>query len=201
MASMPRLVAGQGAIIAVGTMDYPAEYRGARRDASRSGISKVMSRDLHLRSPHHSRCGIRHVPGQTAGAAGWRRQFLRRDFRASALPYNPVRWEPDRQVSLPGATGHTAEVAKEAAVLQLINAYRVRGHLIADLDPLGGEPGYHPELDPLRYGLTIWDLDREFLTGSLGEAIGEGAPKRLPPCARFSRRCARPTAARSDAST
>ena len=34
-----------------------------------------------------------------------------------------------------------------------------------------------PELDPETYGLTIWDLDREFLTGSLGEAIGEGAPK------------------------
>jgi len=61
--------------------------------------------------------------------------------------------------------------------MQLINAYRVRGHLIADLDPLGTEPSYHPELDPETYGLTIWDLDREFLTGSLGEAIGEGAPK------------------------
>src|SRR6185295_9017133 len=53
----------------------------------------------------------------------------------------------------------------------------VRGHLIADLDPLGAEPGVHAELDPETYGLTIWDLDREFLTGSLGEAIGEGAPK------------------------
>ena len=69
-----------------------------------------------------------------------------------------------------------AEVAKEAAVLQLINAYRVRGHLIADLDPLGGVPSYHAELDPLTYGLTIWDLDREFLTGTLGAAIGESAP-------------------------
>ena len=59
----------------------------------------------------------------------------------------------------------------------MINAYRVRGHLIADLDPLGDEPSYHPELDPETYGLTIWDLDREFLTGSLGEAIGEGGPK------------------------
>ena len=59
----------------------------------------------------------------------------------------------------------------------MINAYRVRGHLIADLDPLGAEPSYHAELDPETYGLTIWDLDREFLTGSLGEAIGEGAPK------------------------
>ncbi len=35
---------------------------------------------------------------------------------------------------------------------------------------------YHPELDPSTYGLTLWDLDREFLTGSLGEAIGENAP-------------------------
>ena len=87
-------------------------------------------------------------------------------------------------------------------MLQLINAYRVRGHLIADLDPLGGEPSYHPELDPLRYGLTIWDLDREFLTGTLGEAIGEAiAQDRRPRCARFWKRCARPTAARSAAST
>ena len=61
--------------------------------------------------------------------------------------------------------------------MQMINAYRVRGHLIADLDPLGVEPSYHAELDPETYGLTIWDLDREFLTGSLGESIGEGGPK------------------------
>ncbi|HMC59248.1 MAG TPA: thiamine pyrophosphate-dependent enzyme, partial [Candidatus Solibacter sp.] len=74
-------------------------------------------------------------------------------------------------------SARTAEIAKEAGIMQLINAYRVRGHLIADLDPLGTEPSYHPELDPETYGLTIWDLDREFLTGTLGEAIGEGAPK------------------------
>ena len=94
-----------------------------------------------------------------------------------------------------------AEIAKEAGIIQMINAYRVRGHLIADLDPLGAEPSYHPELDPETYGLTIWDLDREFLTGSLGEAIGEGAPKPSPPCAKFWRPCARPTAAKSAAST
>ncbi len=94
------------------------------------------------------------------------------------MPHQPVRWETDRKPLLPGMTSaRTAEIAKEAGIMQMINAYRVRGHLIADLDPLGHEPSYHPELDPETYGLTIWDLDREFLTGSLGEAIGEGAPK------------------------
>src|SRR5580704_9000576 len=81
------------------------------------------------------------------------------------MPHQPVRWEPDRHTALPGGAGPTAEIAKEASVLQLINAYRVRGHLIADLDPLGGEPSYHPELDP------------QFLTGTLSEAIGGDGPK------------------------
>ena len=103
--------------------------------------------------------------------------FYEEVFAHLKMPHQPVRWAPDRQAALPGVTGQRAEAIKEAAVIQLINAYRVRGHLIADLDPLGVEPSYHPELDPSTYGLTIWDLDREFLTGSLGEAIGEGAPQ------------------------
>src|SRR5574341_1197215 len=103
--------------------------------------------------------------------------FYEKIFADLKMPHSPVRWESDRAAALPGLGGRTSEIAKEAAVLQLINAYRVRGHLIADLDPLGAEPSYHPELDPAYYGLTIWDLDREFLTGSLGEAIGEGAPQ------------------------
>jgi 2-oxoglutarate dehydrogenase E1 component len=53
-------------------------------------------------------------------------------------------------------------------VLQLIRAYRVRGHLQADVNPLGYEWQYHEELDPATYGLTVWDLDREFITGGLG---------------------------------
>jgi len=95
-------------------------------------------------------------------------KFYEEIFADLKLPHKPVHWEPDRPVSIPGVRGaQLDEVAKEAAVLQLINAYRVRGHLIADFDPLGSEPVYHPELDPATYGLTIWDLDREFLTGTL----------------------------------
>jgi 2-oxoglutarate decarboxylase len=178
MQSTPRLMVGQGAIIAVGTIDYPAEYQGTAPEMRAAlGISKVMTvtctYDHRIIQGAESGMFLGKLQALVNGEDG----FYEEIFEHLKLPYNPVRWEPDRQVSLPGVSGHTAEVAKEAAVLQLINAYRVRGHLIADLDPLGGEASYHPELDPLRYGLTIWDLDREFLTGSLGEAIGEGAPR------------------------
>ncbi|NNF06198.1 MAG: multifunctional oxoglutarate decarboxylase/oxoglutarate dehydrogenase thiamine pyrophosphate-binding subunit/dihydrolipoyllysine-residue succinyltransferase subunit, partial [Candidatus Eisenbacteria bacterium] len=42
-----------------------------------------------------------------------------------------------------------------------------RGHLIADLDPLGVKSTYHSELDPDFYDLTMWDRDRTFFTGGL----------------------------------
>ncbi len=49
----------------------------------------------------------------------------------------------------------------------MINAYRVRGHLLADLDPLEYKVSRHPELDPQYYGFTLWDLDRQFVCGGL----------------------------------
>lgn len=54
--------------------------------------------------------------------------------------------------------------------LMLIRAYRARGHLIANLDPLGlKQASYHPELDPSFYGFTDADYDRPiFINGVLG---------------------------------
>jgi len=54
--------------------------------------------------------------------------------------------------------------------LRLIRAYRINGHLIANLDPLElHEKNYHPELDYKSYGFNENDLDREiFIDGSLG---------------------------------
>ena len=172
LGSVPRLMPGQGAIIATGTIGYPAEYHGAS-DQLRAllGLSKVMS--ITCTYDH------RVIQGAESGMFLGRLQallegqdrFYEEVFEHLKVPYKPVHWQKDRPVSMPGVRGAGLdEVAKEAAVLQLINAYRVRGHLIADFDPLGSEPTYHAELDPATYGLTIWDLDREFLTGTLMSA-------------------------------
>jgi multifunctional 2-oxoglutarate metabolism enzyme len=169
LGSVPRLMPGQGAIIATGAIDYPAEYHGVT-DQLRAllGLSKVMTvtctYDHRVVQGAESGMFLGRLQALLEGEGG----FYERIFADLKIPYKPVHWEPDRPVSIPGLRGpQQDEVAKEAAVLQLINAYRVRGHLIADFDPLGSEPVYHSELDPATYGLTIWDLDREFLTGTL----------------------------------
>ena len=83
-------------------------------------------------------------------------------FRSIGVPYEAAKWRPDVNVN----DHESAQVVKQMQVATLINMHRVRGHLIADLDPLAAKPPeMHSELDPLTYGLTIWDLEREFLTG------------------------------------
>ena len=51
---------------------------------------------------------------------------------------------------------------------ELIHAYRVRGHLMADTNPLEVTQRKHPDLDINLHGLTLWDLEREFPTGGFG---------------------------------
>ena len=172
LGSVPRLMPGQGAIIATGTIDYPAEYHGSS-DQLRAllGLSKVMTVTCTYdhRVIQGAESGM--FLGRLQALLEGQEDFYEEVFDHLKLPHKPVHWETDRPVSMPGGRGaELDEVAKEAAVLQLINAYRVRGHLIADFDPLGSEPTYHAELDPATYGLTIWDLDREFLTGTLMSA-------------------------------
>ncbi len=113
-------------------------------------------------------------------------------FRALGVPYEAVQWRRD----VNPVDREEAMLAKQVAVDTLIRVHRVRGHLIADLDPLAWkEPEMEPELDPATYGLTIWDLDREFLTGGLGGTSTERRSARSSTC------CATPTAARSASST
>ena len=178
-ASNPRLPAGQGAIIAAGAIDYPAAFQGAAPETRAVlGLSKVMTLtctyDHRIIQGAESGMFLGRLQALLDGDGG----FYEEVFAHLQMPHQPVNWEADRGSALPGSGAHIAEIAKEAGVIQLINMYRVRGHLIADLDPLGREPAHHPELDPVTYGLTIWDLDREFFTGTLAESLGgKGGPK------------------------
>ncbi len=81
-------------------------------------------------------------------------------FASLRIPYEPIRWETDI------TTSHEDQVSKQARVHELIHAYRTRGHLMADTDPLEYHQRSHPDLDISTHGLTLWDLDREFASGS-----------------------------------
>jgi len=182
MASMPRLVSGQGSIIAVGAMDYPAEYRGVPAETIVSlGISKVMSVTCTYdhRIIQGAESGL--FLGSLQSLLDGEDNFYEEIFEALRVPYQPVKWEADKA---PAATAAvvpepSVDVVKATAVSHLVNAFRVRGHLMADLDPLGSEPEYNAELDPLNYGLTIWDLDRHFYTDKLRRALGGRAQATL----------------------
>ena len=169
VASTPRLMAGQSAIIATGAIEYPAEYQGMSPQAlAQLGIGKVMT----ISSTYDHRI----IQGAESGAflARVHQLLIGEDhfyddiFADLEIGYPPMRWAVDNNPALGGGDQVRAYTIKQARVLELINAYRVRGHLIADIDPLHAMPlHYHPELDIETYGLTIWDLDREFITGGL----------------------------------
>ncbi len=161
--SVPRLVAGQGCIVGVGAMEYPAAYLGASQETlARLAVSKTVA----LTSTYDHRI----IQGAQSG------EFLRRMqqlllgedgfydavFQSLHIPYEPVRWVRDI------AALHEEDVTKPARVLELIHAYRVRGHLMADTDPLEYKQRRHPDLDINEHGLTLWDLEREFPTGGFG---------------------------------
>ncbi|MFD0483574.1 multifunctional oxoglutarate decarboxylase/oxoglutarate dehydrogenase thiamine pyrophosphate-binding subunit/dihydrolipoyllysine-residue succinyltransferase subunit [Kineococcus sp. GCM10028916] len=161
--SVPRLVKGQGAIIGVGAMEYPAEYQGASEETlTRLAVSKVITLtstyDHRIIQGAGSGEFLRIVHAKLLGEDG----FYDRVFQALHIPYQPIRWTPDISIS------HDDQINKTARLVELIHAYRVRGHLMADTDPLSYEQRIHPDLEIETHGLTLWDLDREFPTGGFG---------------------------------
>ncbi len=169
VSSIPRLMIGQGAIIATGAIQYNAEYQAMSSSTISSlGISKVMNitstYDHRIIQGAESGMLLREINDLLLGKDG----FYEEIFNLLKIPSRPMQWESDYQ---PGGFDNgisTDEIIKQAKVLQLINMYRVRGHLLADLDPLGTRAVYHPELDPSSFNLTVWDLDRHFVTGGFG---------------------------------
>jgi multifunctional 2-oxoglutarate metabolism enzyme len=166
--SVPRLMPGQAAIIGLGTIDYPAAFMAADpAKLAEIGISKTVT----LTSTYDHRI----IQGAESGTFLDKVQHLLTDdetfwdsiFESMEVPYEPARWHRDTN---PADTVRAA-VVKAAAAQELINAYRSRGHLISDLDPLGIMQRDMPdELDPFTYELSIWDLDRDLYTGEIGGA-------------------------------
>jgi 2-oxoglutarate decarboxylase len=168
VSSLPRLMSGQGAIVATGSVGYPPEYHAWSSQALSSlGLSKVMT--VSCTYDHRIIQGAE--SGQFLGKIHdlllGQEEFYEEIFRSLKLPAVPIQWALDHSPALLGGARHD-DLEKQVGVLQLINMYRVRGHLIANLDPLGEQILHHSELDPAHYGLTVWDLDREFVTGGLG---------------------------------
>jgi len=161
--SVPRLMKGQGCIIGAGALDYPAEFQGSSaKTLTELGIGKTIT----LTSTYD------HRVIQGAGSGEFlkkvhelligERDFYDDIFAALRIPYQPIRWNADIAVDL------AERVDKQARVQELINSYRVRGHLMADIDPLEYVQRSHPDLEIESHGLTFWDLDREFVTGGFG---------------------------------
>lgn len=169
VSSIPRLMAGQGTIIAVGVIDYPAEYQATDKNTIAAlGIGKIMNitstYDHRIIQGAESGLFLKKINELLLGED----EFYDNLFADLSLPYHPVNWKED--VSAKGRSAFISSgdnVEKNARILQLINMYRVRGHLLANLNPLGIKNYYHPELDPATYGFTIWDYDRTFITGDL----------------------------------
>ena len=160
--SVPRLSKGQAAIIGVGALDVPAEYRGSSERVINSlGVGKIIT----LTSTYD------HRVIQGAGSGEFLKaieslllsdDFWNEIFAALRIPYSPIRWSRDNQVDA------DLQLNKVARIQQIIHAYRERGHLMADTNPLVYVRRTHPDLEIETYGLTLWDLDREWVTGGFG---------------------------------
>ncbi len=158
--SVPRLMKGQGSIIGAGALEYPAAFQGSSpKTLAELGIGKTIT----LTSTYD------HRVIQGAGSGEFlkkvhelligERGFYEGIFASLRIPYDPIHWAEDINVDL------SERVSKTARVQELINAFRVRGHLMADIDPLEYVQRSHPDLEIGSHGLTFWDLDREFVVG------------------------------------
>ncbi len=158
--SVPRLMNGQAAIIGVGALEYPAEFQGSAESALiERGVGKVttLTSTYDHRVIQGAQSGefLRLVHQYLIGAEG----FYDEVFAALRVPYAPIRWSTDV------VTTHDSDVDKTARVMELIHAFRSRGHLLADIDPLEYRQRTSPETEIETHGLTMWDLDREFAVG------------------------------------
>jgi 2-oxoglutarate dehydrogenase E1 component len=197
MASVPRLLSGQSAIIATGSIAYPPEWSHASPERLKQlGVSKVMT----LTSTYDHRV----IQGAESGA------FLRRieqllqgedefyesvardlgfeDPSAVTNAHPASASAPPLSAAAPSAEPTTAPGQIDEELLQavqaatsLLKAYRTHGHLAAHLDPLGSEPKGDPALQPENVNLTpelMAKIPASILRiGVPGESLLEALPR------------------------
>jgi 2-oxoglutarate dehydrogenase E1 component len=157
VASVPRLMAGQGTIIATGSIAYPV---GLGNIGSMIGAEKVMTMtstyDHRIIQGAESGRFLAQIEQYLQGEHG----FYENVFASLGVELGPVPSMPApaaaaavaRPAPAPPANEELLQAVQAAAAL--VKAFRTHGHLAAHLDPLGTEPEGDPALDPEPLGLT-----------------------------------------------
>ncbi len=170
VASVPRLLSGQSAIIATGSIAYPPEWLHASAERLRQlGVSKVMTMtstyDHRVIQGAESGAFLRRIEQLLQGEDGFYEAVAvdlgidaagissAHPASASAPPLGGVAAPSAEPSTAPGEADEELLQAVQAAT-SLLKAYRTHGHLAAQLDPLGSEPKGDPALQPENVNLT-----------------------------------------------
>jgi 2-oxoglutarate decarboxylase len=159
--SVPRLMAGQGSIIAVGAIGHPPEFAGlSRARLAELGVVKVMTMsstyDHRVIQGAESGEFLRTLDRLLQGDDGFYEEVaesLGLDLRAGAEEGGRTGAQVDRPATAAPGAG-LPDPGFVAAGMALVDAFRTHGHLAAQLDPLGSAPKGDPSLDPAGLGLT-----------------------------------------------
>lgn len=163
VASVPRLMPGNGTIVATGAIDFPAGVRHIGEARLRDlGVSKVMTLtstyDHRVIQGAESGEFLRRIEELLAGGDGFYEEIFRSLGLSppAAQPAVPeLSREAAAQVRAAAARGADHELlAAVSAGMSLVKAFRTHGHLGARLDPLGTEPIGDPSMEPSTVGLT-----------------------------------------------
>jgi len=162
VASVPRLLSGQGTIVATGSIAYPSEWAHASADRLRAlGISKVMTMtstyDHRVIQGAESGSFLRRIEQLLQGEDGFYESVAESLGVATSLVTNAY----PASASAPAVAPAAAPAAPDTELLQavqaatsLLKAYRTHGHLAARLDPLGSQAKGDPAIEPENLNLT-----------------------------------------------
>jgi len=162
IASVPRLMKGQGTIVATGAIGYPPEFSAIADSGLRQlGVSKVMTMtstyDHRVIQGAESGEFLRRIEELLSGADGFYESIFEsmQVVPPAGLAESARAAGPPTEAALAAPTTAEAELLRAvAAGMALVAAYRTHGHLAARLDPLGTAPTGDPSLDPVNHGLT-----------------------------------------------